>query len=84
MVTEFGFNRENGEAKAFDFDIETPMRSPTTSSSNIESNNRTDTVGNLLISSNGGTTWLELFIGAVGATYQPGTPPHCYMSGVEL
>jgi hypothetical protein len=84
MVTEFGFNTENGTAKAFDFDIETPMTPPTTSSSNVESKNRTDSAGDLVISSNGVTTWLELFYGAVGATYQSGIPAHCYMSGVEL
>lgn len=84
MVTEFGFNTENGTAKAFDFDIETPMTPPTISSSNIESKDRSDSAGDLVISSNGVTTWLELFYGVVGATYQSGTPAHCYMSGVEL
>jgi len=84
ITTEFGFDTENGTAKAFDFDIETPITPPTTSSSNLESKDRTDTAGDLVISSNGVTTWLELFYGVVGATYQPGTPAHCYMSGVEI
>lgn len=84
MVTEFGFDTENGTANPFDFDIETPMTPPKTSSSNIESKDRSDTAGDLVISSNGVTTWLEIFYGVVGATYQSGTPAHCYMSGVEL
>jgi hypothetical protein len=81
---EFGFNTTNGTAKAFDFDGSTPMTPPTTGSSNILTNERMDNAGDVLLSVNGTTTWLELDYGAVGATYAGGTPAHCYMSGIEI
>ncbi len=83
-VAEFGFNTEKGTPNPFDFDGTTPAKAPVVEEKNFESNDRFDTAGDIMISANGTTTWLDLMYGVVGATYQAGTPAHCYMSGIEL
>jgi hypothetical protein len=83
-AVEFGFNTTNGKTSGFDFDSSAPAVPPTMSSSNLLTNERSDNAGDLLISVNGTTTWLELVYGAVGATYTPGTPAHCYMAAIEI
>jgi hypothetical protein len=83
-LAEFGFDTTNGKPTPFDFDITTPATAPTVQGENYLSNERFDTAGDVMISANGTTTWLELIYGVVGATYEAGTPAHCYMSGIEL
>lgn len=83
-LAQFGFDTKNGKPTPFDFDITTPAKASIVEGENIPSNERFDTAGDIMISANGTTTWLELIYGVVGATYQAGTPAHCYMSGIEL
>jgi hypothetical protein len=84
-LSEFGFNTTNGNSAPFDFDGTTAATTaPVTNSENYASNARFDTAGDIMISANGTTTWLEIMYGVVGATYEAGTPAHCYMNGVEL
>jgi hypothetical protein len=83
-VSEFGFNTTNGKPAPFDFDGTGLATAPVVDSENYASNARFDTAGDIMISANGTTTWLEIMYGVVGATYEAGTPAHCYMSGIEL
>lgn len=84
-VSEFGFNTTNGKPVPFDFDATTPATTaPVVDSENNASDARFDTAGDIMISANGTTTWLEIMYGVVGATYEAGTPAHCYMNGIEL
>jgi len=83
-VAEFGFDTTNGKAAPYDFDASAPAEPPTTTSSNVLTNERSDTAGVLLISAGGTTTALQMAYGAVGSTYSVGTPAHCYIAGIEL
>ncbi len=83
-AAEFGFNTTNGKAVAFDFDATTAAQPPTQMETVVKTAERSDTAGDLVVNANGTTTWLEIFYGAIGSTYQAGTPAHCYMGGIEL
>jgi hypothetical protein len=83
-AAEFGFDTTNGTTSAFDFDLTVPAKEPAQEGSEIKTNERSDTAGDIVMNGPGGTTWLEIFYGVIGATYQSGTPAHCYMGGIEV
>jgi hypothetical protein len=83
-AAEFGFNTTNGKAVPFDFDTSSAAKPPTMDEAPVKTAERSDTAGDLVVNANGTTTWLELFYGAVGSTYQAETPAHCYMAGIEI
>jgi hypothetical protein len=79
-----GIRTEAGKTTSSTVELTSPAVPEVSIPTNVESEQAINEAVIFLISSGGVTTWMEVNLNVVGATFSAGVPPHCTLAAIEL